>query len=487
VSSAGLEVAEFAATAGLVLDPWQVIVLDVMLGERADGKWAAREVGYLVARQNGKGGVLNALALGALFLFDDEQEILFSAHEFKTAKKAYRDIKALIQGAPHLAEQVERRGTRVVGFRQSNEDTSITLQSGAVLRFMARSNNTARGFSPQRLIVDEAQECSEDTRQALLYTVSAQDNPQIVFTGTVPSPRNNGDVWKSLRDRGRAGGDTTLAWLEWTPEPDVDPRSDEAVEWSNPSCPHRVTPETILAERNGAVSDEAWAGFCRERLSIWPDDALSAGWAVVSAEAWAGCASQETEVKSARPGWLKGKVAIAVEMPPDRSSVSIGAAGVCREGGIGLEVVAHGSPPNVREWVAAQLLALTTDPDRPVSRVAVDPKSPAGSLLDPIPKDAPAGEPRFIGGVEVILCTTDDIVKATGDLHDAILSGEVVHRDRPELNAAVASASKRTVGDAWLLDRRSATDVSPFGAVNLARWAHLLPASESVALAAVYA
>lgn len=355
------------------------------------------------------------------------------------------------------------------------------------MRFMARSNNTARGFSPQRLIVDEAQECSEDTRQALLYTVSAQDNPQIVFTGTVPSARNNGEVWKSLRDRGRAGGDTTLAWLEWTPEPDADPRSDEAVEWSNPACPNRVSVETILAERNGAISDEAWAGYCRERLSIWPDDALGGGWEVVPEEAWAGCATKETAAKSARPGWLKGAVAIAVEMPPDRSSVSIGAAGVCREGGVGLEVVAHGSPPNVREWVASQLLALTSDPDRPVSRVAVDPRSPAGALLDPIPKDAPVGEQRTIGGVNVTCCTTDDIVKATGDLYDAIIAGEVVHRDRPELNAAVSTAKKRTMGDAWLLDRRSVVDVSPFGAVNLARWAHLLPSSDSVALAAVYA
>jgi hypothetical protein len=36
VSSAGAEVVAFAATAGLILDPWQQFVLDIMLGERAD-------------------------------------------------------------------------------------------------------------------------------------------------------------------------------------------------------------------------------------------------------------------------------------------------------------------------------------------------------------------------------------------------------------------------------------------------------------------
>jgi hypothetical protein len=41
--------------AGLILDPWQQFVLVNALGERADGRWAAFEVGVDVARQNGKG------------------------------------------------------------------------------------------------------------------------------------------------------------------------------------------------------------------------------------------------------------------------------------------------------------------------------------------------------------------------------------------------------------------------------------------------
>src|SRR5512135_2349968 len=84
VSSAGSEAVDLAASAGLTLDDWQAYSLDVALGERRDGKWSAFEVGLVVPRQNGKGGVLEARELAGLFLFD-ERLILHSAHEFKTA------------------------------------------------------------------------------------------------------------------------------------------------------------------------------------------------------------------------------------------------------------------------------------------------------------------------------------------------------------------------------------------------------------------
>ena len=82
LSSAGQDAVDLAASAGLMLDPWQQLALDVGLAEREDGKWSAFEVGLIVARQNGKNSVLEARELAGLFLFD-EQLILHSAHEFK--------------------------------------------------------------------------------------------------------------------------------------------------------------------------------------------------------------------------------------------------------------------------------------------------------------------------------------------------------------------------------------------------------------------
>src|SRR5690606_10070246 len=82
VSSAGDEAIDFCDSIGLHLDPWQRHVIRHSLGERADGTYAAFEVGLIVPRQNGKGAVLEARELAGLFLLD-EQLILHSAHEFK--------------------------------------------------------------------------------------------------------------------------------------------------------------------------------------------------------------------------------------------------------------------------------------------------------------------------------------------------------------------------------------------------------------------
>src|SRR6185437_5434049 len=96
--SEGDRVARLAAAAGLVLDPWQAFVLDQGLGRREDRMWAAFEVALIVSRQNGKGSILEALELAALFLDDFGVElILHSAHEFKTAAEAFLRVRALVE------------------------------------------------------------------------------------------------------------------------------------------------------------------------------------------------------------------------------------------------------------------------------------------------------------------------------------------------------------------------------------------------------
>lgn len=448
VSSAAQEVIDLAESAGLHLDGWQRFILDVCLRERADGKWCSREVAYLVARQNGKGGVLEALALGALFLFDDETEILFSAHEFKTAKKAYRQLKRRIQNAPHLFAEVERRGSQVVGFRQSNEDTSITLQNGDVIRFMARSNNTGRGFSSQRLIVDEAQECSEETRQALQYIVSAQPNPQIIFTGTVPGPRNNGEVFTALRDRGRRGGDPVLSWMEWTPDPDMDLSSDAAVVQTNPAYPHRVTPETIVAERAAATTDEALDGLARERFSLWPDD--DAASRLFDMAKWAHLGEIPKEDQRPSP------VTFAVAGSQDRQWFHIGLAGLRSDGKRHLQVIRsfRGTAD-----VVAELEKLIAE-WKPVG-VAVNPGGPAGSLIADLQAKS----------IEPVLVTGRDEGQAVGMFRDGFEDGSICHQGETVLGMAVEHAKLKDSGQSKVWDYRGDIDVAPLQAVTSALFA----------------
>lgn len=199
----GPEAVELAASAGLILDPWQELVLDGGLAETPDGYWVANEVGLLVPRQNGKGGILEARELAGLFLFD-EQLILHSAHEFKTASEAFRRLLSLVQNTPDL----DRRVNRV---RTSHGDEGIELIGGQRIRFVARSTGSGRGFSGDCIILDEAYNLSAAGMSAMLPTLSARPNPQIWYTSSAPLPRQESDTLRRLCKRGRDGAREAMA------------------------------------------------------------------------------------------------------------------------------------------------------------------------------------------------------------------------------------------------------------------------------------
>jgi phage terminase large subunit-like protein len=94
----GPDATQLVSDAGLFLDPWQQYVLDIGLATRANKTYAAREVGLIVSRQNGKGSILETLAV-AKALIMDEPLILWTAHEFATALEGFRRLRDLIEAS----------------------------------------------------------------------------------------------------------------------------------------------------------------------------------------------------------------------------------------------------------------------------------------------------------------------------------------------------------------------------------------------------
>jgi hypothetical protein len=182
-----------------VLDPWQQYVVRESLGRR-DGKWAAFEVCLIVARQNGKGAVLEALELAALFLFEPVKLILHSAHEFKTCSEHFRRMLALIQSSPDFDREVAR-------VRTQTGAEAIELKDGTRLRFVARSSGSGRGFTGDLIVMDEDQKVTDEPRAALADAERAKD-PQVVYAA---SAGNEGSTQPGrIRARGWPG--TTRRW-----------------------------------------------------------------------------------------------------------------------------------------------------------------------------------------------------------------------------------------------------------------------------------
>jgi phage terminase large subunit-like protein len=437
--SLGAEAAEFAASVGLNLDPWQRLACDVTFGLRGDGKWSAFEVGLLVARQNGKGGFLEAVELAKLFLFGDRL-ILHSAHEFKTAAEAFLRVKAVVDGSDDLSRMVQR-------MRTSHGEEGIELTTGARLRFVARSRSSGKGFSGDTVILDEAQEMPRAAIGALMPTLSARPNPQVIYTGTVPGPNDDGEHWESVRDRGRAGKSGSLAWLEWSPGERLDDLGDRAA-WAaaNPALGIRITEETIERELDAMGAEE----FARERLSLW---GRLAAQTVIDPDVWSSLADGASQADTRT-------VVFAADVAPDRQRGSIAVAGERPDGRVHVEVV-----ENARgiAWMAPWLVERCK---KYRAAVVLDPGSPAGALVPDLQK----------AGVEPLLMTTRDVGQACGMFFDGAVEDRLRHLDDPRLNTALAAGRKRDIGvnGLWAWHRRdTSTDLTPLVAATNAVWGFL--------------
>src|SRR5699024_9206431 len=128
---------------------------------RKGGRWAAGRWGLAVPRQNGKNGVLEAVEL--YFMAVLGLKILHTAHEVKTARKAFIRIASFFENErkyPELAGMVKE-------VRKTNGQEAIVLHNGGSVEFIARSKGSGRGFTVDVLVCDEAQEYSEDAQAAL--------------------------------------------------------------------------------------------------------------------------------------------------------------------------------------------------------------------------------------------------------------------------------------------------------------------------------
>lgn len=178
VTTQGPDAVKLAAIAGLFLDDWQKLCLRDALGMTAQGKWACSEVCIVVARQNGKGSIIEARELAGLFLFG-ERRIIHTAHEFKTASDGFERIWTLIKSAPELRREVAKVYT-------AHGSEGIMLHSGATLRFLARSSGSGRGLQGDCIFLDEAYKLDSRAVTALLPTMATRPNPQLWYMSSAP-------------------------------------------------------------------------------------------------------------------------------------------------------------------------------------------------------------------------------------------------------------------------------------------------------------
>lgn len=483
--SSGTEAIELAASAGLILDPWQQLCLILGLGETVYGKWAAFQVALLVSRQNGKGSILEALELFWLF-GTGEQLIGHSAHEYKTAMEAFRRVLSLVTNTDDLRKKVKK----VIN---TNGEEGIELLTGQRLRFMARSKGAGRGFTFHKLIWDEAYALTSEQQDAQLPTLSAVQNPQIWVTSSPPLDSASGEPLFNLKRLARvmSGGMVYMDYgapgsLDKLEEVDLD--DERLALLANPAAPQRITLETMQRERIAMGQ----VGYARERLGIWPPD-LTQGFSVISKEQWdAMCdphsgsdvwqdkdfphpglpADAFARIAQRPPTALIRRPVLSVDVSPRNQGVvssSISLASMREDGKRHIELIKKGSGT---AWLVQDLITLAKK--LKAIAIVVDPGSPAGSILAELESAVTQEVIRErLDEDLILLMTARDVAQAFGMIYDAANGTElsVTHIGQLELAIAVGGGMTRPIGDGHAWDRRNATiDITPLVSVTHALW-----------------
>lgn len=443
----GPEVADLGELAGFIADPEQRLGLDILFGMKASNDIsAAFEFAVICARQNLKTGLLKLAGLGWLFI-TEERLIVWSAHEFSTAREAHRDMVELIDGCAWLSR-------RVKAVYDSSNDKSIHLKSGARLIFKARTQSGGRGLSGNKVILDEALYLRAGHMASLVPTLSVQPDPQLIYASS--AGRADSDVLRGVRDRGRRDGvSPRLAYLEWCAQVGgcAQDHCDHALgvagcaldkvenlQAANPLLGRRRANGTGLTLEYLRSERETFAAmpmeFARERLGWWDDPGAAE---VFGAGKWQECGGPTPD------GVRLAAVAVAVSVGLDHAAVvGVGSAGARTY----VQVLAHG--PGY-DWVADHC-------PRGVP-VVLDPKGPA-SVVVPLLKKARRQRKEM---------AIAQVLDAFDDFFTLVVDGLLLHDNDPVLTRAANNAVPRDVGDRRMWGRRKSTaDISPIEAATLA-------------------
>jgi hypothetical protein len=204
---------------------------------------------------------------------------------------------------------------------------------------------------------------------------------------------------------------------------------DDEVEWArvNTALDRRISREYVRNERNALKP----ATFLRERMGVWPE---SGDGSVVPQARWTANAST---------GVIDGPVALFVDVHLDRSRSVIAVCGADGANVAQVELVRFDDTGtnNVADKVE-QMLA-----DHDVVSGGARSAGPVASLLPELRETFETASVPFhtVGAGEMAgMC---------GTMFDAVMTGQMRHRDDPRLTAALHASRRHKVVDAWSWER----------------------------------
>ena len=427
--SVGSEIAAIAALLGQPLLPWQRLVADVGGELLNDGRPAYRTIVLVVPRQAGKTTLTLSWMIHRAIRWGSPQNIVYTAQSGHHARKKFRNDQLPIVEASRIRTAVER-----IYLAAGLE--GILFKNGSRVEPLPSTASAMHGKTIDLAVLDEARFDKDNSREAgALPAMATRRDAQLLIVSAAGDIEST-FLWDKV-EKGRAsvenGVTEGIAFFEWSAPDDAD--IDDPATWAHhPGLGHLITEETIAHARQTTKSVDE---FAQEWLGIWSKAVET----VITPAVW-----QKCQDRKAAPD---GPLAFAVDVALDRSRATVA---VCDRAGR-IEIVESRAG---MDWVAERIRALSRRHKAPF---VVDGYGPAGTLVEPLEAL----------GIAITRYTTRDVVAACGLFYDAIQAHTIKVRPNDDLDAAVASVKKRTLGAGWLWARNNVdVDITPLYAATLA-------------------
>lgn len=438
---------------GVMLDEWQKLIIDSILGKDRNGNYVTTSAGISISRQNGKSEILICRCFYGLII--NGEKILYTAHQVRSVKQIFRRLDAMFTDPQHpeIAKEVKK-------IRYGIGEEAIELKNGGVIEFSSRSRQAARGFAGLSLIIfDEAQELTEDQVEALMATLSASKTGtrQLIYAGTPPYIGCTGEVFRRVRQscimaagNGKAGASS---WHEWGIAADnlqdIDLSDRQLWADCNPAYGYRLTEE--FTEEEFKTLDPL--GFARERLGWWAKPAEATSELAIDPILWDRCRSEEEKPE--------GKTAYGIKFTPDGAEVVLAGAIIPTSGKARITLIAIEPTGNGLTWLANWL----NERYKKASCVVIDGKNGADVLIDKI---RPAGGGLWAMKDSVIKPNAQNVITAASLLLNELNEESITwYAKQEELRNSAITATKRPISGGFGFGGQTS---APIEACSLALW-----------------
>ena len=457
----GEEVAEvFEEEGGASFYPCQLEELKLMLAVDENGAPAATSIGISKPRQNGKSySARNYAAYKSDF---ERKRVLYSAHHSSTTHKMFLELLNLFENPeryPEFAADVKyivkARGLEGIYIKDWKDDDGV-MHEGGCIEFQTRTNSGARGGTYSVIIVDEAQELTEDQLAAMLPTISAAADvedftamPQIIYLGTPPDDTCRGTVFRGLHDKAHAADPSpTTWWLEWGIDDlkEITPGNVLNLAYkTNPAMGYRISEKIVLNEFETMAVDT----FARERLGWWSPVFVQEDEKAINPAQWDACASEQLKPE--------GKTAYGVKFSPDGSEVCLCGAVIPKDGPARISLIDRQSTARGLQWLADWLNARY----KTAACVVIEGRNGVDLLVERI-----ADTWKAKGSI--IRPSAANVVASASQLTAELAEQTITwYKPQADLNDSAMNAIKRNIGGGWGFGGDNST---PIEACALALW-----------------